>query len=226
MADPLLLHIGTAWGVQVNTYKQKSGESMWKFLTVSFSTSFVLLGCAAQSPSDQLVRTPNVRVCTGSSCVSQDRNTVTFQSTPTDLQAERRLAVLTQMAEGNPKAAYDLALRLLRGDGVERNSYQALEWMRKAGDHGLPEAQMALGRLYLVGFEEMGADPAEAAAWLSRAAAQGNREAQQLLPQAQAAQQSEQAQYQVRELARKSWGHWYASTSYYWYWSDAGWILR
>lgn len=85
---------------------------------------------------------------------------------------------------------------------------------------------MALGRLYLVGFEEMGADPAEAASWLSRAAAQGNREAQQLLPQAQAARQSEQAQYQVRELVRTSWGHWYASTPYYWYWNNTGWILR
>lgn len=199
---------------------------MLKILAMTASVGLALLGCAGQSPSDQLTRPSTVRVCQGASCVDQDRNTVTFQAAPSDPQAERRLAALTKMAEGNPKAAYDLALRLLRGDGVERNSYQALEWMRKAGDQGLTEAQMALGRLYLVGFEEMGADPAEAASWLSRAAAQGNREAQQLLPQAQAARQSEQAQYQVRELVRTSWGHWYASTPYYWYWNNTGWILR
>jgi hypothetical protein len=58
-------------------------------------------------------------------------------------------------------------MRLLRGDGVERNSYQAIEWMRKAGDGGHLPAQVALGRMYLTGVEEMGADPAEAEAWLA-----------------------------------------------------------
>ena len=117
--------------------------------------AFILAGCAAQPPAEQLSRPETVRVCTGSQCVDQHRNTVTAVSPPSDPEAQRRLAALSQLAEKNPKAAYDLALRFLRGDGVERNSFQAIEWLRKAGDQGMVEAQFALGRLYLLGFEEL-----------------------------------------------------------------------
>lgn len=183
-------------------------------------------GCAAQAPADQVTRKDTVRVCQGNQCVDQDRNTVTFQGPPTDVEGERRLAALEQLAQSNPKAAYDLGLRLLRGDGVTRDSHQAIEWLRQAGDGGLVDAQLALGHLYLSGYEEMGADPAEAHAWLSRAAAKGSKEAQKLIPQAQAAKQDEQANYQVREAYRTSWGHWYATTPYYWMWGNTGWYLR
>lgn len=195
-----------------------------KFVWLSLCSAF-LTACATQSPSSQLSRPDTVRVCTGNSCVDQHRNTVTRQEAPSDPEAERRLAALEQLGEKDPKAAYDLGLRLLRGDGVARDSYQAIEWMRKAGDQGLVEAQFAVGRVYLMGFEEMGADPAEAEAWLTRAAAQGHKEALRLLPQAQAAKTNEHANYQVREADRKSWGHWYSAAPYYWHWRGSSWYL-
>lgn len=181
-------------------------------------------GCAAQAPADQISQPQTVRVCQGNQCVDQDRNTVTFQGSPTDVEGERRLAALEELAQSNPKAAYDLGLRFLRGDGVPQDSYQAIEWMRKSGEQGLVEAQFALGQMYLTGVEEMGADPAEAEAWLSRAAGRGHKEAARLLPQAQAAKQNEQAAYQVRETYRKSWGAWwYTGAPYYWHWRGSSW---
>ena len=189
--------------------------------------AFALGGCAAQTASDQLSpRSDTVRVCQGNNCHEQHRNTVTFEALPTDVQAERRLHALVQLAEQDPKAAYDLGLRLLRGDGVERNPHQGLEWLRRAGDRNHLPAQLMLGKLYLAGVEEMGSDPAEAEAWLGRAAAQGNREAQRLLPEAQAAKADEQRSYQIRERYRTTWGGWYYHAPYYWVWGNSGWYLR
>src|SRR5690606_36796593 len=73
---------------------------------------------------------------------------------------------------------------------------------------------------------EMGADPAEAEAWLSGAAAQGRTEAQQLLPEPQAARQVAHENCRIREAERKYWGHWYLSAPYYCYWHDRSWYQR
>lgn len=189
--------------------------------------TFALLGCVTQTPADQLApRSDTVRICQGNQCVDQHRGAVTFQPAATDPEAERRLQALTQIAERDPKAAHDLGMRLLRGDGVERNSYQGLEWLRKAADRGHVPAQAALGKIYLMGLEEMGSDPAEAEAWLSRAAAHGDRESQSLLPEAQAAKKDEQRLYRWREAYRRTWGGWYYGTPYYWTWGSGGWYLR
>ncbi|WP_370680411.1 tetratricopeptide repeat protein [Comamonas sp. GB3 AK4-5] len=188
--------------------------------------TLALLGCAAQSPADQVTRPEVVRICQGNACADQHRSTATFQGTPVDAEAERRMQALAQLAERDPKAAYDLGMRLLRGDGVERNSYQAIEWLRKSGDGGHLPAQVALGRMYLTGVEEMGADPGEAESWLDRAAARGDKESQRLLKEAQAAKQDEQRLYQIRDTYRKSWGGWYYSVPYYWVWGPSGWYLR
>ena len=191
------------------------------------SAVLALQGCAVQTAAEQSMPVQDtVRLCQDGVCSEQPRNVATFQPTPTDPQAERRLQALTELGEKYPKAAYDLGLRYLRGDGVEQNSYQAMEWMRKAGSRGLMEAQLALGRLYLAGFEEMGSDPQEAEAWLMRAAGQGSKDAKKLLPEAQAAKASEQRAYKVREFYRKNWGRWYYTTTYYWVWSPSGWYLR
>jgi TPR repeat protein len=188
--------------------------------------ALALTGCVAQPAYTQLSTPPVSRICNGNQCWDQPSDASTFQGEPADPEAERRMAALEEMAERDPKAAYDLGLRLLRGDGVERNTYQAIEWMRKAGDRGDGAAQFALGRLYLVGFEEMGPDPAEAEAWLSRAAAKGYAEAKRLLPEARAAKKDVQDHYQVREDIRKSWDGWYSSAPYYWTWGRSGWYLR
>lgn len=136
------------------------------------------------------------------------------------------MQALAEVAERNPNAAYDLGLRLMRGDGIERNSYQAIEWLRKAGENGHLQAQLALGRIYLMGLEEMGPDPAQAESWLSLAAAKGSKEARDLLPQAQAAKKDEQSLYRVREAYRTSWSVWYSSAPYYWVWGTSGWYQR
>lgn len=195
-------------------------------LLLSLLASMNLAACAGQAPSQQLTAKDKVRVCQGNVCTDQSADTVTFQADPVDVEAERRLQALTDVAQKSPQAAYDLGLRLLRGDGVAKDSYQAIEWLRKAGDQGLVNAQLALGRLYLAGVEEMGSDPAEAQSWLSRAASQGNQEAQRLLPQSQAAKQDAQSLYQAQESARKSWQAWYSAAPYYWYWAPSGWRLR
>ena len=188
--------------------------------------ALVLAGCAAQPASEQIARPETVRICQGNTCSDQHRSTATFQADRGDPEAERRMSALAHLAESDPKAAYDLGMRLLRGDGVERNAYQAIEWLRKAGDRGHLAAQIALGRIYLTGVGEMGADPAEAETWLSMAAARGDKDSQRLLGEAQAAKQDEQRAYQVRDAYRKSWGRWYYSVPYYWVWGPAGWYLH
>ncbi|MFN3495904.1 MAG: tetratricopeptide repeat protein [Hydrogenophaga sp.] len=189
----------------------------------------VLTGCMTQKQTPEEQTTPRqetVRICDASGCSDRARNSATFVGTPADPEAERRLQDLTRLADNNPRAAYDLGLRLLRGDGVGRNTYQAMQWMRKAGDAGHTEAQFALGRLYLMGFEEMGSDPQEAESWLTRAAANGHKGAAELLPDAQAAKKDEQRLYRIREAHRTSWGLWYRTYPYYWVWGPSGWYLR
>lgn len=187
----------------------------------------LLAACASQAPSEQVApKGETVRMCDSNGCADVPRNTATFQGTPTDPEAEQRLAALVELAEKYPKAAYDLGLRYLRGDGVERNSFQAMQWMRKSGERGHVEAQYALGRLYLLGFEEMGPDPAEAETWLTMAAGKGHKGARKLLPDAAAAKKDERRLYQVREAERQSWGVWYSSSPYYWTWGNSGWYQR
>lgn len=196
------------------------------FTSLSLAVA-ALAGCAVQTPAEQVNQAPTVRLCTGGGqCSEQPRNITTFQGEPVNAESERRMAALTALAERDPKAAYDLGLRLLRGDGVERNTYQAIEWMRKAGDRGHATAQFELGRMYLVGVEEMGPDPAEAETWLARAAARGNKEAARLLTQARAGKQDAQGDYQARKDLRESWYGWYINAPYYWVWGPSGWYLR
>lgn len=197
-------------------------------LTFSMFTfaAIALGGCASQAPADQLNRTEQVRVCQGNQCTEQHRSAITRQDPATDTEAERRLQALEQLAQRSPQAAYDLGLRLLRGDGVERNSYQAMEWMRQAAEQGLSEAQLALGRLYLHGFEEMGSDPAEAESWLTRAAANGQSQAKALIPEAQNAKQQAHQNYQIQAAERAAWQYWYRAAPYYWAWGSNGWYAR
>jgi uncharacterized protein len=169
-----------------------------------------------------------VRVCDAGGCRDQPRNAASFDATRDDNPEEtRRMAALADIARQDPRAAFDLGLRYFRGDGVKRDSYQALQWMRSAADRGHPEAQLALGRLYLSGLEEMGADPAEAESWLSLAAARGNQEATRLLAEARSARQTEQTLYQWRDAQRKHWlGWWVSGYGYHWTWAPAGWYHR
>lgn len=170
---------------------------------------------------------PFVRICDSSGCADRPRDTASFRAVAADAVAEQRAAALAELARNDPRAAWDLGLRYFRGDGVRKDAYQALQWMRDAGEQGIVDAQLAVGRFYLMGLEEMGPDPAEAVAWLSMAAAKGNKEAKRLLKEAQAAKEDEKAQYQLREELRNAWySDWNSGYTYYTTWASNGWHYR
>lgn len=179
-----------------------------------------MLSACASSPEQK-----TVRVCQDGGCFDAPRSASTFVAEPTSTPAQdRKLEALRVLAERDPRAAFDLGLRLYRGDGVARDPYQALTWMRSAAERGNTDAQLALGRFYLAGLAEMGSDPAEAETWLSLAAARGNAEAKRLLPQATAAKKSEADGYRVRERDKNQWhGLWGGGYAYKSYWRDSGW---
>lgn len=188
-----------------------------------------LLALSAQAQEAVATPAPGmVRICDDSGCSNRPVSSATFD-TPANAPSapSPQLQRLMDLAEKNPKAAYDLGLRYFRGDGVGRDSYEALKWMRSAGDRGVREAQLALGKLYLSGLEEMGADPAEAESWLGKAAAAGSAEAAQLLPQARRAKNGDQQDYAQRQKQSKTWYIlWHRTAPYYWYWRGNTWICQ
>lgn len=174
----------------------------------------VLAACASQQPYSDLNR-----ICDSAGC--SDRSVGVYQqdSTATITDEAYRAAALIELAENDSRAAYDLGLRYFRGDGVRQDSYQAIQWMRRAGEAGNLEAQKALGRIYLTGVEEMGADFREAEKWLSIAASQGDRESAELWKEATRLKQTE-AQYSPwssrwRSIIQRNWRQGYPYQSYW-----------
>ena len=168
-----------------------------------------------------------VRVCTeerGCNSVSRaDLRKERMPEPPT--QEEARIASLEAKAQEDPRAAFDLALRFFRGDGISRDTYKAITWMRSAAERGNTKAQVALGRFYLSGVEEMGADPAEAESWLSAAAGKGDAEATRLLAEAQKAKADDIAWRRWVDSHRALWlGYWWNAYHYYTYWSAGSWL--
>lgn len=150
--------------------------------TTSLKQLFVLLGFALLAGGCSSTSQQSARFCDDSGCSERPLSvSADYLNKPAVVKSEEILK-LEEAAASEPKAAYDLSLRYFRGDGVQRNSYQALQWMRKAGHGGLLEAQKALGGYYLSGFEEMGSDPQEAEKWLSMAAAQGDQNLPRVWP--------------------------------------------
>lgn len=148
--------------------------------------------CACQTTSQENANL--VEICDSTGCRVQDKDLVTYnpsQAVP-DPDPEGRLPALLAQAELDPRAAFDLGIRYMRGDGIRQNSWEAIKWMRDAAERGELRAQSALGRLYLTGLEETGADYNEAHRWLSIASSRGDREASKLLKEAEAARANEQ----------------------------------
>lgn len=140
------------------------------------------------------------------------------------IRTDQNIEALEKLAESNPKAAYDLALKYFRGDGVAQDSYKSLQWMRLAGEQGQLEAQKALGLLYLTGLEEMGADPAEAEKWLKIAAARGDKESASLVQEATNAKLANQQQWKNQQYWRKyAYRYWYYDYAYFGYWRYNRW---
>lgn len=197
-------------------------------LLPAFALTLLVVGCV-QNPTTMPAPDSLVRICDDQGCSDRPRNSATFDASASDdPEEDRRIAALEAIAAKDPRAAYDAGLRYFRGDGVKQDSYKALQWMRKAAEHGNAAAQLALGRFYLMGVQEMGADPAEAERWLSIAAGRGNKEAAKLLREANEAKRREQNEYQTwRNRNRDLWyGYWARGYSYYGTWGPTGWYYR
>jgi len=188
-------------------------------LFIPFCLLFVV-ACAHQEPQKEAIR-----VCDANGCADRPHDYASFQP-KTDEAGDRQMAALEALAEQDPRAAYDLALRFFRGDGVRQDTYQSIKWMRTAAEKGILPAQMALGRVYLTGLQEMGSDPGEAEKWLSITVNRGDTEAGALLQQATMARQSQQAQYKINNQWRSTfYNNWNSGYRYQWYWQNGGWRL-
>jgi hypothetical protein len=74
-------------------------------------------------------------------------------------------------------AESNLGVLYFTGDGVTKDSLEAVRWFRKAAEEGHDVAQLNLGAMYVNG-EGVPQDSTEGARWYRRAAEQGNAQAQ------------------------------------------------
>ena len=188
---------------------------------------FALLGLAACAHQEKQVQSQTIRICDENGCADRPKDYASFVPEPTmSSQEAAKIKALEDLAASDPRAAYDLALRLFRGDGVRQDVYRSIKWMREAGEKGDFNAQKALGRLYLTGLGEMGSDPGEAEKWLSMTASRGDKEAQTLLKEAVKARQSTQADYEWRRRWQPVfYNYWHSGYRYNWYWGTGRWYL-
>ncbi len=180
-----------------------------------------IIACAHKRPE-----ATTMRVCDASGCADRPKNYATFDTDSTPSPEDEKIAALEKLAASDPRAAYDLALRFFRGDGVRQDSYKSIKWMRDAGEKGHLEAQKALGRVYLTGLGEMGADYAEAQRWLSISTSRGDKEGEELLREATEARKSELEDYRWLNRWRPIfYNYWYSGYRYNWYWGTNNWYL-
>lgn len=181
-----------------------------------------VISCA----NDRPIPKNTITLCDEAGCAERPKNYATLdpEKELPDNDPGGKIAALEEMAKNDPRAAYDLALRLFRGDGVKQDSYRSIKWMREAAERGDFNAQKALGRLYLTGLGEMGSDPGEAEKWLTICASKGDKEAAQLLKEAQVARQSEQAEWKWQQRWRSTFNtYWYSGYGYNSYWRGNQW---
>jgi TPR repeat protein len=177
------------------------------------------LAACAQNPPPPTT----VRICDDRGCADRPTDQVAYDAKDVNKE-DPRIAALKEVAKTEPKAAYDLALRYFRGDGVRQDSYQALVWMRESAEHGNLAAQKALGNFYLFGLEEMGSDPREADKWLSIAASRGDKESKKLLEEARRAKRSDEEDFKWRTQWRSVYyGYWYSGYPYLGVWRQTNW---
>lgn len=195
-----------------------------KELKVNILIIFIFLSCIAACAQKESPK-ETITICDSGGCAERPRNYSSFDPAENaQEESDGKIAALETMAASDPRAAYDLALRYFRGDGVRQDSYLSIKWMREAAERGNFDAQKALGRLYLTGLGEMGSDPGEAEKWLSITTSRGDKEANDLLREAIAARQSEQAQYLwYRRWRPIFYNYWYYRYPYYSYWRGGRW---
>lgn len=180
-----------------------------------------MIACTHDEPKKN-----TLTICDASGCVERPKNYASYDPAANlpDDDPDGKIAALEALAKNDPRAAYDLALRLFRGDGVKQDSYRSIKWMRDAAERGDFAAQKALGRLYLTGLGELGSDPGEAEKWLNITASKGDKEASNLLKEAVAAKQSQQVLWQWQNRWRSTFNaYWYRGYNYNSYWRGNSW---
>lgn len=103
--------------------------------------------------------------------------------------------------QGNAKAQAKLgALYLLGREGVEKDEKLAAEWMEKAANQGIVDAQVVMGALYDRGLGVV-SDRDKASQWYEKAAAKGHGTSLAILGRNDAAKGSVQFNYQAMRLS-------------------------
>ena len=192
---------------------------MKKFIIINVLFLCVALGgCYNYSIKDR------IRLHNSSGFSEQAADYASYDPSTAVPDDDGRILALNNLAQKDSLAAYDLALRFFRGDGVLQNSYMAIQWMRNAAERGNIDAQKALGRLYLTGFEEMGSDPQEAEKWLRIAANRGDTESEKLLKAATQARKNEADYFRWKTSWQSRFYYdWYYSYPYRYYWRHGKW---
>ena len=86
---------------------------------------------------------------------------------------KKAMRLLKPLAEsGQPIAEHRVGVMYMLGQGVEKDSAEAIKWFSKAADQGQGESQHSLGLRYLWG-DGVDKEPDKAAAWFTAAANQG-----------------------------------------------------
>lgn len=108
---------------------------------------------------------------------------------------------IRQAAEqGDAQAQAQLASMYLLGwQGFEQNNELAAQWMQKAAEQGIVEAQVVMGALYDRGLGVPG-NPDTATRWYEKAAAQGHGTSLAILGRNEAPKGSVQFNYQTMRL--------------------------
>lgn len=131
---------------------------------------------------------------------------------------------------GIAEAQNDIALMYYRGEGTGQDSYQALQWFRKAAGSGSLPAQGALGRIYFEGLDTMGQDLDESERWLRIAAGRGDKEAADLLAAVRQSRIDEENYERYREEWRDRYYLYLSSLRYSYsswtrvYWTSYSWV--
>ena len=82
----------------------------------------------------------------------------------------------SRAAQGNDHAQFYLAKRLQKGEGIAKNTQQAIQWYTKAAQQGVAPAQLNLAIMYLRG-EGVQPNLQQARGWLEKAAMRGDNRA-------------------------------------------------
>ena len=98
---------------------------------------------------------------------------------------QRAMQLLLPLAQqGHAGAQYDVARMYEKGEGVDKDEKQTVEWYRRSAEGGNPRAQYKLFAAYARGWGPLKKDEAVAREWLTKAAEGGYGRAQETLGKA------------------------------------------